>query len=506
MAIALLATTAIQAQDTLWVRYDNRFQANSRLLLDGVDSMQFRPSNIRIYSGKTFDTRQVNSFLPVDAASIMFTNPGRYLLKPNTYGSTDYTNANATSGYNFAHHIETDHYAIFWEVRYGSNPRYIKHPNNGSVANAYDVADICEKCWNKYVELGFVKPGQSTTDNYKIQLYIPYQSEWRADASGTAGVNGGLTGIGHFNPWAATSRGGVTVAHEVGHTFQFLVHADLGEQHGFDYGYGDNASGGNGWWESCANWQAFKVFPERQFSDGEYFGGYLNHCHMNLLSEQWRYDNCFIQDWWCDRHGTDFIGRIWRESNRPEDPVEAYKRLCNLTQEEFNDEEMLGCMHMATWDIEGIRDNARQRIGQHYNRLVQVAGTTDTWQSDSATCIENYGMNITNLTVPASNTEVKVDFKGIAGAAGFRSINLDKAGWRYALVAYNSNTRNTTYGEMGKTAEGSVSLTVPSGTTHLFLVVMGAPTEHWRHAWDDNTSNDEQWPYQVKITGAKVSQ
>ena len=26
---------------------------------------------------------------------------------------------------------------------------------------------------------------------------------------------------------------------------------------------------------------------------------------------------------------------------------------------------------------------------------------------------------------------------------------------------------------------------------------MGAPTQYWRHLWDDDASNDEQWPYEV---------
>jgi hypothetical protein len=35
-------------------------------------------------------------------------------------------------------------------------------------------------------------------------------------------------------------------------------------------------------------------------------------------------------------------------------------------------------------------------------------------------------------------------------------------------------------------------------------VVSGAPTVHWRHAWDDNDANDEQWPYQVKFNNTNV--
>ena len=30
-------------------------------------------------------------------------------------------------------------------------------------------------------------------------------------------------------------------------------------------------------------------------------------------------------------------------------------------------------------------------------------------------------------------------------------------------------------------------------------MVSGGPKKYWRQVWDDNDSNDEQWPYQVKF-------
>jgi hypothetical protein len=33
---------------------------------------------------------------------------------------------------------------------------------------------------------------------------------------------------------------------------------------------------------------------------------------------------------------------------------------------------------------------------------------------------------------------------------------------------------------------------------------MGAPTEHWRHPWDDSNTNDEQWPYEVSFEGTDL--
>ena len=512
-AAALLqgfAATAA-AQDTLWVRYDDRFKPNAIISLKDIDSVEVRPTQLRFYTNTVhtgFTTKPTNSLIPNDVAEMRFADPGRYLLKPNTYGNADYTNEKARSGYNFAHSVESEHYAVFWDVRYGDAATHIQYPGDGNVANANNILNICERCWKKYVELGFIVPGNSTTDKYKIQLYIPYQTEWRADASGTDGVSGGQTGIGHFNPWAANARGGHTVAHEVGHTFQYLVSADLGESHGYKWGFNGDGWGDCGWWESCADWQAYQIFPDRQFTDGEYFEQHLDAHHLNLLHEDWRYACCYIQDWWCMKHGTDFIGRLWREAKKPEDPVETYKRMNSLTQEQFNDEMMEGYMRMATWDIDGVRDRAKNRIGQHKTFLQQVSGTSDTWQSDVSHCIQNYGYAIINMKPGRAGAEVKAHFEGIAGADGWNKVHVERAGWRYAFVAYTSKGERL-YGEVQRNREGTATLTIPASCARLFFVVMGAPTQHWQHPWDRNHSgawpqNNEQWPFRVRFENTNL--
>ena len=503
--VALLATNTALAQDSLWVRYDDRFRANNVVDLSGVDSFTIGNAQLKV------GTRTVS--VPVDKASVMFSDPGRFLLKPNTYSGTDYMNANATSGYNFAHSLESEHFAVFWDVRYGNNPSHIQYPGDGNVASAYDVLDVAERCWNTYVDdLGFLVPGQSTTDKYKIQLYIPYQKDWRADASGTDGVNGGQTGIGHFNPWAAVARGGHTVAHEVGHTFQYLVSADLGTDaaghcdRGWRWGWGGGND--NSWWESCADWQAYQIFPERQFTDGEYFEQHLEKHHLNLLHDDWRYACCFIHDWWAMKYGRSFIGRMWRETVPNEDPVQTYKRMNNLTQEQFNDEMMEGYMRMATWDIDGVRDRAKHRIGQHKNRLKVLDAATATYIATPAYCIQNYGYHITNMRRPADGTVVKAHFTGLTDAEGYHYVYKQRAGWRYAFVALSSDGTRT-YGEVKADKEGTAELTVPTGCTRLFFVVMGAPTQHWPHPWTSGkassewSQNEEQWPYQVQFENTK---
>ena len=506
LMMAMMPLCGIMAQDTLWVRYDNRFQANKELGITGADSIEMKTNQLTVYLP---DGKSKTVSLVADKTTVVFTDPGRYLLKPYTYNGTNYENATAKEGYNFAHSQESEHFAVFWDVRYGSNPNKIQYPGDGNIATAKNVLDIAEKCWNMYaVEMGFIVPGQSTTDKYKIQLYIPYQKEWRADASGTDGqeANGtwSQTGIGHFNPWAANARGGHTVAHEVGHTFQFLVSADLGTDHGYRWGFNGDGGGDCSWWESCADWQAYKIFPDRQFTDGEYFEQHLDQHYLNLLHEDWRYACCYIHDWWCMKYGPDFIGRLWRAAAKPEDPVQTYKRMNKLTQEQFNNEMMEGYMRMATWDIDGVRDRAKHRIGQHKNFLKTVDAANRIYSTQPATCIQNYGYHITKMQRPAAGTVVKAHFTGLTDAEGYKYVKKNYAGWRYAFVALSSDGTRT-YGEVKADKEGTAELTVPDKCNYLFFVVMGAPTQHWQHPWDTSrdastwSQNGEQWPYQVRF-------
>lgn len=505
--LAILSFLSTRAQDTLWVRYDNRFTENKAFQLNAkVDSVEFCISSskysqdpiLKIYNSsisKGYYEYRISTLLGNNqTGDIMFENPGRILCKPSTYGSVDFNNEN--SQWCFKRSMESEHFVVFWEKEFGNDPTKAA---SGYAFNSKTMLADGEKYWNKYVELGFINPGKSTTDKYKIEMFVKYTKDWVANGSGVDQKVGML----HVNPWAISSRNGSTVAHEIGHTFQYLVSCDLGTSHGFNYGYGDNASGGNGWWESCANWQAYKCYPNMQFTDGENFEGHLKFHHLNLLHEDWRYQNCFIQDYWCMKHGSDFIGRLWRESKKPEDPVEAYKRLNKLDQAAFCDEQMEGYMRMATWDIDGVRDQAKHRIGQHVSHLHLAASNEGTWEIDSAYCPQNYGYSIINLNTTAPGTIVKAYFKGIAGAKGYRAINIDKAGWRYGFVAYSANGTRT-YGKIESDKEGTASLTIPEDCKKLFFVVMGAPSEHWRHPWDDKADNDEQWPYQVKFENTDV--
>lgn len=507
---ALLAATAlagIHAQDTLWIKYNNRFKANGSVPIARFDSIEFRAraGNDTVPVRRSFMTSYTKGYFdfgistPADIR-YMFHDPGRIVWKLNSFGSMDLTND--ASRWSFRRSKESDHFIVLWEKVFGDNP---KTASNGFDPDA--MLTNAEKIWDKYVaDLGFITPGKSVTDKYKIIMFVLEKNSWDgSDWQATGSGEDYMSGVLNVTPRAITARGGHTEAHEIGHTFQYLTGCDMGNTssnywtHSFNYGYASDHTG-NGWWESCANWQAYKVYPERQFTDGEYFEGNMREHHLNLLHETFRYENCFIQDWWCQLYGKDFIGRMWREALNPEDPVQVYKRMNNKTQDEFNDEMMQGFMHMATWDIDEVREQAKHRIGQEPTHMHKNG---DYWEVDSAYCPQNYGYNCINLNYASPGTVVKANFKGIAGNDGYRKVELSKAGWRYGFVAYKSDG-STVYGDICKDKEGTASLTVPEGCTNLFFVVMGAPTEHFQHVWDDDVTNDEQWPYQVQFEGTNL--
>ena len=519
LGIILCSSAVAQEKpDTMWVQFDDRFTENEIIDLTNVDSLEFLKGNYKYYKSNPSTGR-------VTARTKAFRTNGvyrldeieRYLVKPSTYGSNDFTDENST--YCFQRSAESEHFVVFWA-------KGLKKQSNGnltggassSVCNVNTLLANAEKIWDVYVdELGFLVPSKSSTDKVKIEMFVVNQSEWRADGSGVDGtvwtMGTGTTktaksqkvGLFHCNAWAASDN--VTVAHEIGHTFQYLVSVDLGMNHGLNYVLGENSSG-NEWWEDCANWQAHKVYPDKQFASN--WSNNQNMHHLNIIHEDARYNNCYYQDWWCQQHGLNTIGRVWRESVNPEDPIQAYMRIFGLNESTFADEQFEGYAHIAAMDIDSWKKYGQGLIGSEQQRLIEapeaiveshLEGEGDWWVVQPEYSPQNYGYNANPLKVPSAGTVVTATFKGLVNAEGYRSVYPERAGWRYGLVTYSADGTRT-YSSMGRDAEGEVSITIPEGCTHLWLVVMGAPTKWWTHSWNGNVNDDEQWPYAVKFSNS----
>ena len=418
---------------------------------------------------------------------------GKQIYIPNELQSNDFTKEE--SQWSYYRMDYSDNFIVFWEKGFGNNPATVTDQ-----ALRVDIKDLLEKAELFYDvnvnKLKFIETGKSNTDKYRMMIFLKYQSEWLATGSGYDDVIGALW----VNP-STCQPVGSTIAHEVGHSFQYQTYCDNPSSGcGWRYGFGENGEGGNCFWEQCAQWQAYQIYHEEQFAN-YYFNEYLTSFHKHPLHETPRYANYFIQDYWCMKHGVEFIGRLWREARKPEDPIEAYQRITGITQEEFNDEMFDVARRLVNWDIDGIREYGQDYVGRQQCKLIASEG--GYYAIDPTQCIENYGYNVICLNVPSAGTVISADFLGMEGADGYRKKNIDKAGWRYGFVAYLKNG-TCVYSNVFSKKKGEVTFKCPENCQKLSFVVSGAPTQHWHHAWDDNDANDEQWPYKVKFCGTTL--
>ena len=394
--------------------------------------------------------------------------------------------------------VETENIVVFWEAGFGNNPSTATGDYN---VNMDELIQVAEKSFSEFRDtLGFAVKGSSVTDDYKLMIFMLYSTEWAAYGSGQDNVVGTL----HVNPAAARAKN--VLAHEIGHCFQYITGCDT--QGGWRYGFGANGAGGNGFWEQCAQWMAYETYPEMKFTVGN-FNGYLRNNHLHILHETPRYENYFVQDYWAYKRGLKSVGKLWRESRRPEDPIEAYKRIYSVSQAQFNDEMYEHAARLTTFDLPTIRYNGRNSINRRPQVKMNLTGE-NYWKIDPTVCIENYGYNSIKLNAPSQATAVNVNFRGLAGTNGFRALNVNQGGWRYGFVALLENGTRV-YSDMGTAKmnngmnpEQSLTFNCPDNCVNLWLVVSGSPQQHWKHAWDDDNTNDEHWPYEVQFQNTNL--
>lgn len=188
--------------------------------------------------------------------------------------------------WSFYRHKQSEHFIVFWEVGFG------KDPNAKSVSESMrvDVDDLLAKAEQFYLTnietLKFAEVGQgkSYLDRYKMQIYLLYQEEWLATGSGYDDVIGALW----INP-STCKPVGSTIAHEIGHSFQYQVYCDKllngaakDFHQGFRYGFGPNGEGGNGFWEQCAQWQSLQTYPQELF--GYHVDVWKANYHRHLIT------------------------------------------------------------------------------------------------------------------------------------------------------------------------------------------------------------------------------
>ena len=410
-----------------------------------------------------------------------------------------------TGQWSYERSLQSKHWILFWEKGYGTTVP----------AAVPGILETADKIFEYYAnDLGYItiNQGKSKTDTYKMIIRLRHTTDWEASGSGIDDQIGLLT----LSNGAHTSRSGQTVAHEIGHCFQYQTHCDNNNWNGWMYNWGQSTL--NVFWEMCAQWQAYKFYPHMQFvwdsgQGNDWFGGTVNGLHRHPLCVDLRYNNYFIQDYLCHKQGDmKFLGRLWNESKSPEDPFQAYMRLTmtgTTAQKvsQLGDEMWEYGARMTTFDLDPIRDNGKSRIGFR-DQTKLTKDDDDFWWPTQDNCIENWGNNAIRLNNAGGKT-VYAEFEGQAGATGYNAYNKARAGWRVGFVAYQSNGTRT-YGDVtrlnGSDPQQLVMFQCPANCTYLWLVVSGAPTTYWTRDWLSwsKESSVEQWPYRVKFYQTNV--
>lgn len=386
------------------------------------------------------------------------------LLLPTRGGSgvpanNDYSNPES----DFSHKRSkvSEHFVLFWHKEYGDDP---KANTGNSRFDADEIIKEVERFYTFYVDdLKWVDKEKSLATKYKFLIYII------SNSNGGTAFGGSIDNkIGAFwSPASRVARGpyGV-VAHELGHSFQALVRADGAA--GFS---GPNIG------EMTSQFMLWQVYPEWLTFENYHLNDYMKATHLAFMHPDNQYHTCHIFEYWAEKRGIDIMGRLWREVQRGEDAVMAYKRIAKLNQEQFNDEVFEAERHFITWDMPRIEKVAARYANQHITTVNKAANNEGWYQIASDKVPQDYGYNAIKLQVPAPGTKVVLDFKGIAGAEGFSQTNLDKAGWRYGFLAHKEDGSRV-YSDIFKQAAGKSEFTVPAGTKFLWLVVTGTPSEH----------------------------
>lgn len=424
----------------------------------------------------------------------------------------------------YKHSLSSQHFDVYYGVGYGTTPPEKLASSNALYVNVPDLLDKAEMFFDTYVnKLKFADLAtKSKLNTYKMIIVLLYDTGWTATGSGYDNSIGAL--------WVTPSTChpvGQTIAHEIGHAFQYQVYCDLGGYAGFR----DAIGSGSTFWEQTAQWQSVEVYPDLMISQSI---GVWKNSHNYAFTHEWqRYQSYWLHYYWVDKYGIDAVGRVWRGGKQAgQDPNQVYMSVFNVSVDDLFKEYFDYACKMVTYDIDEIRNYGKGSIGQYTYNCVDLGG--GEVQVAYSSCPQSTGFNVIPLEVPAAGTKIKTVFTALApgcalakgdpgeyldgnsvySKAGVTNYNTfsdkSKRGFRHGYVALlNDGTRvyesvDTVYARGTVTKADSTYFVVPEGTQQLWFVVSPAPKSYIVHKWDDNIKNDDQWPYRVRFEHTSV--
>ena len=369
---------------------------------------------------------------------------------------------------------ETDNVILFWEKGFGhdlSNP-----PMLDGKSMHVDLDNLMQRVETFYTyfrdSLRFTLPG-SKADRYKMMVMLNYSLE------GTAygGTYDNFIGALWVAPNRVQDRKLNCIAHELGHSFQLQIPADSIS----------DAWGGSGFYEMTSQWMLWHVNPDWLTDENYHFEAYRKAIHKAYLDGENIYRSPYVLQYWARKRGKTCIADLYRNGLRGEDPVITYQRLYGLTQQQFCDEMIDACQHIVPLDLGHAWSETRQ-YACTFDSPMQSVGKNRYAPVDEV-IPEDYGFNAIRLQPIRAGRKVT-------------AVVESDSTMRYGFVAVTADGK-AHYG--APVSSGKATFTIPRGqeVSALYLVVMGAPTEHKMLTWWNRTPN-RQYPYVVEFKGVTL--
>jgi carbonic anhydrase/acetyltransferase-like protein (isoleucine patch superfamily) len=396
--------------------------------------------------------------------------------------------------YSLDRSAESDNFIIFWGPLAGNDPT--QAPTDIAF-NPASILNTAEDLYRFYIDtIKFVDDDHGgLITQYKIILVMLHT--WPNYEGWAFGGNyDGQVGAMWMHPHAASS--GPTLAHEFTHTLQNYTWM-MNPGHGFI-----DSSYVGFFWETHAEFMAMQRYPSvaREFD----MARWLNTAHFHWSSTRHHYQAFIFLQYLKEKHGIGLINRLWNESIIGEHPLQTYKRLTGISQEELNQRFVEYAMRNVTWDYD-IQEDLRIRMEtlprqfvKHETIIPTLINSVRQWyEIPNHLAPQDYGYNVIRL-YPEMQPNCSEQFVYVQVEEQAVLPNHDAMRVAYGLVAVDANG-NARYSEIYY--EDEVIFEVMDTDTAIFMVVVGAPQIHHNYRYEIGFPKIHRQPYSFRLQYAK---
>jgi hypothetical protein len=286
-------------------------------------------------------------------------------------------------------------------------------------------------------------------------------------------------------------------------------------------------------WEQTAQWQANQAYPSEMFKQSyPLFGNNANYA----FSHEWmRYQSYWFLYYLCQRYNDiTTVSQVWKQRmTGAVDFNQSLMKLKGLTAEAFYELYFDYALHCATYDFDVAAPYRDNYIGKFDYRAVQLS--ENKYQVAYASTPQGTGFNVIEFSVPTAGTSVTTSFTALppgcdlneadpgeynngdanamvsAGVRKYNRVSPSARGFRIGYVFLKNDGTREYYNDSTIHCKGTEEVTeditavVPSGTKRMFLVVAPSLMTYIQHKWDENITNDDQWPYQFEVEGTTAT-